>query len=176
MSIAYRLTAKLRKKLKKPLGELICGSYQETVEKLKLLIEKEKPSYVVSVGDVVSKNLADAQVRLKLMIVDNRVMRSNIEPIKVVADEEKQVKNPPGTITLEALNAIKEAFKTDRTVKIVVEGEEDLLALLAVQYAPENSMIVYGQPREGLVVIKVTKEKKAEVDKILEEMQYAAKD
>ncbi|MEM0057564.1 MAG: DUF359 domain-containing protein [Candidatus Bathyarchaeia archaeon] len=176
MSIAYRLTAKLRRKLKKPLGELICGFYQETVEKLKLLIEKEKPSCVVSVGDVVSKNLADAQVRLKLMIVDNRVMRSNIEPIKVMADEEKHIKNPPGTITLEALNAIKEAFKTDRTVKIVVEGEEDLLALLAVQYAPENSMIVYGQPREGLVVIKVTKEKKAEVDKILEEMQSAAKD
>lgn len=176
MGIAYQLPTKLRRKLKKPLGELICGSPQDTIEKLKDLIEKAKPPCVVSVGDVVSKNLADAQVRLKLMVVDNRVMRSKIEPVNVVADEERRVKNPPGTITFEALNAIQEAFKINNTVKIVVDGEEDLLALLAVKYAPENSVIVYGQPRRGLVAIIATMEKKAEVDKILEDMQTVAKD
>jgi len=176
MSIAFQLPVRLRRKLKKPLGELICGSYRDTIEKVKAIVDKEKPPCVISVGDVVSKNLSEANVQPKLAIVDNRVMRAAIEPLKIAADEEKHVKNPPGTITLEALNAIKEAFETSRTVKVVVEGEEDLLALLAVQYAPENSIIVYGQPREGLVVVRATKEKKAEVGKILNEMQSTAKD
>ncbi|MDW8039912.1 MAG: DUF359 domain-containing protein [Nitrososphaerota archaeon] len=176
MSIAYRLPTKLRRKLKKPLGELICGPSQETIEKLKSLVEKENPPCVVSVGDVVSKNLVNKQIHPKLLIVDNKVMRFNIEPIEIEADEEKHVKNPPGTITFEALEAVQKAFKTPCTVKIIVDGEEDLLALIAIQYAPENSIIVYGQPHEGLVAVKATIQKKAEVAKILNEMRHCAKD
>lgn len=176
MSIAYVLPPKLRRRLKKPIGELIRGSYEETMEKLKLLIEKEKPPCVVSVGDVISKNLVEKSLHPKLLIVDNRVMRSNIEPAKLDAEEEKHVRNPPGTITFEALNAIQKAFKTAHTVKIVVEGEEDLLALPAIQFAPENAFIVYGQPLEGIVVVRATLQKKAEVAEILEEMRAYAKD
>jgi len=144
--------------------------------KLKLLVEREKPPCIVSVGDVVSRNLVKENFRPKLLIVDNRVMRSNVEPAKLDADEEKHVKNPPGTITFEALNAIQEAFKTTHTVKIVVDGEEDLLALPAIQHAPENALVIYGQPHEGLVVVRVTLQKKAEVAEILEEMLPVAKD
>jgi len=144
--------------------------------KLKLLVEREKPPCIVSVGDVVSRNLVKENFRPKLLIVDNRVMRSNVEPAKLDADEEKHVKNPPGTITFEALNAIQEAFKTTHTVKIVVDGEEDLLALPAIQHAPENALVIYGQPHEGLVVVRVTLQKKAEVSEILEEMLPVAKD
>jgi uncharacterized protein (UPF0218 family) len=176
MGIAYQLSARLREKLKKPLGELICGSYRDTVERVKAIVEEEEPPCVVSVGDVVSKNLSEANIQLKLAIVDNKVMRAAIEPLKIAADVEKRIKNPPGTITFEALNAVKEAFETSRTVKIIVDGEEDLLALLAIQYAPENSIIVYGQPREGLVVVRANREKKAEIGKILGEMQFTAKD
>ncbi|MBS7608012.1 MAG: DUF359 domain-containing protein [Candidatus Bathyarchaeia archaeon] len=176
MSVAYSLPTRLRRKLKKPLGELIRGSYEETMGKLKLLVEREKPPCIVSVGDVVSRNLVKENFRPKLLIVDNRVMRSNVEPAKLDADEEKHVKNPPGTITFEALNAIQEAFKTTHTVKIVVDGEEDLLALPAIQHAPENALVIYGQPHEGLVVVRVTLQKKAEVAEILEEMLPVAKD
>ncbi|MEM3704108.1 MAG: DUF359 domain-containing protein [Candidatus Bathyarchaeia archaeon] len=175
MSIAYALPARLRRSLKKPLGELIRGSSKETITKLKILVEKEKPPCIVSVGDVVSKNLVENQIYPKLLIVDNRVMRLDIEPAKLDAEREKHVKNPPGTITFEALNAIQEAFKTTEEVKIVVDGEEDLLALIAIQYAPINSIIVYGQPREGIVVVKATQQKKAEIDDILKAMESAAK-
>lgn len=166
----------LRGKLKKPLGELFSGSYEETINELRELIEKEKPPCVVSVGDVVSKNLIEKQIQPKLFVIDNKVMRFAIEPAKLEAEEEKHVKNPPGTITSEAINAIRDAFKTTNTVKIVVDGEEDLLALIAIQYAPENSIIVYGQPHEGLVAVKATQQKKAEVSEILKAMQLAAKD
>jgi len=176
MSIAYALPTKLRRRLKKPLGELIRGSFSETMERVKVLIEEEKPPCVISVGDVVSKNLVENNIHPRLLIVDNRVMRFNIEPAKLEADEEKHVKNPPGTITFEALNAVQEALKTNGRVKIVVDGEEDLLTLAAIQYAPINSLIVYGQPHEGIVVVKATKQKKAEVAEILKAMQFTAKD
>ncbi|MEM1540055.1 MAG: DUF359 domain-containing protein [Candidatus Bathyarchaeia archaeon] len=176
MSIAYYLPTKLRRRLKKPLGELIRGSHEETMEKLKVIVEKEKPPCIVSVGDVVSRNLVEKNFHPKLLVVDNRVMRLNVEPAKLDADEEKHVKNPPGTITFEALNAIQEAFKTPHRVKVVVDGEEDLLALPAIQHAPENAIIIYGQPHEGLVVVKATLQKKAEVAKILKEMKGSAKD
>ncbi|MDI6805914.1 MAG: DUF359 domain-containing protein, partial [Candidatus Bathyarchaeia archaeon] len=57
----------------------------------------------------------------------------------------------------------------------IVDGEEDLLTLIAVLYAPQNSFVVYGQPYEGIVVVKVTPEKKAEVSEILKTMETARK-
>ena len=176
MSIAYNLPSKLRRKLKKPLGELIRGSFNETMDRLKFLVQTEKPPCVVSVGDVVSKNLMESQIHPRLLILDNKVMRSNIKPFPLKAEEERHVKNPPGTITFEAFNAVQEAFKANHRVKVVVEGEEDLLALAAILHAPLNSIIVYGQPQKGIVVVKATQQKKAEVAEILKAMQSVAKD
>ena len=59
------------------------------------------------------------------------------------------VDNPQGTITQEAIVAIKEALERNEHTHIVVDGEEDLLTLIAVLYAPENSFVVYGQPYRG---------------------------
>jgi uncharacterized protein (UPF0218 family) len=176
MSTAYRLPQKLQRQLKKPWGTLVRGSFSETANILKDILKEEKPPSVVSVGDTVSKNLVKNKIFPNLLIIDNKVMRTAIKPALLPADKEIHVKNPPGTITQEALNTVQEAFKTSCRVKIVVDGEEDLLTLAAVFYAPENSIVVYGQPYEGIVVVKVTQEKKAEVAEILKEMGKAAKD
>jgi uncharacterized protein (UPF0218 family) len=173
MDTAYILPLTLRKKLKKPLGMLIRGSFEETVKKFKHIVDLEKPPNIISVGDIVSKNLVENGISPNLLIVDNRVMRKDVTPVPLKADVETHVKNPAGTITFEALNAIKEALKANRKTKIVVEGEEDLLALCAILYAPENSFVVYGQPREGMVVVKATKQKKEAVARILEAMEVA---
>jgi uncharacterized protein (UPF0218 family) len=171
--MAYVLPLKLRRRLKKPLGELIKGSFEETVSVFKQIVEREKPTGIVSVGDAVSKNLVENGICPKVLIVDNRIMRKNITPASLIADAEKRVKNPPGTITFEALNAIREALKVNHRTKIVVDGEEDLLALCAILYAPENFFVVYGQPGEGIVVVKATKQKKDEVTEILRAMETA---
>ncbi|MEM0007271.1 MAG: DUF359 domain-containing protein [Candidatus Bathyarchaeia archaeon] len=173
MSIAYVLPLALRRKLKKPLGMLIRGSFEETVKRFKQIVDGEKPPSIISVGDTVSKNLAENGIFPNLMIIDNRVMRRDIAPTPLKADVERRVKNPPGTITFEALNAIKEALEANRRTKIVVDGEEDLLALCAISYAPEDSFVVYGQPREGIVVVKATRQKKEEVARILKAMEVA---
>ena len=175
MTIAYSLTPETRIKLKKPIGTLIRGSFTKTMKLFKDMVDEEKPAVIISVGDTVSKNLEENHVFPQLSIVDNRVMRRNIQSIPLTAKKTICVKNPPGTITEEALRAIQDALKSGCRVKIVVDGEEDLLTLAAVLYSPEDSFVIYGQPREGVVVVKVTNEKKAEVVVILKAMENFGK-
>ena len=53
----YCVTPELREKFKEPFGLLLAGTFSETMTKLKDIVEKEKPSVIVSVGDTVSRNL-----------------------------------------------------------------------------------------------------------------------
>jgi len=176
MGIQYNLTPELRVKLKAPLGMLIRGSFSETMRTLKKFINKEKPVAIISVGDAVLKNLAENSLHPQLSIVDNRIMRRKIRPIKFATEKTVHIKNPRGSITDEAIKAIRDALRSGCRVKIVVDGEEDLLTLIAILYSQENALVVYGQPLEGIVVVKVTPEKKAEIAEILEAMEKCSKD
>jgi uncharacterized protein (UPF0218 family) len=55
-------------------------------------------------------------------------------------------------------------------VRIIVTGEEDLLVLPVAIYAPDNSVIFYGQPNEGLVMVLVTEEIRNKAKSILDSM------
>jgi len=171
MTTRYLLTPELRKRLQKPIGTLLQGSPKETIRKLKDLTDQENPPMIISVGDSISKNLTRSNIFPELSIVDNKVMRRKIQPITLKADKTLYARNPPGTITDEAITTIKEAIKHNGHVKIVVDGEEDLLTLVAALYAPKNSFVVYGQPLEGIVVVKVTNQKKKEVTEIMKAME-----
>ena len=171
MTIEYSVTPELRIKLKEPFGTLIQGSFNETMGKMKELIEKEKPPKIISVGDVVSRNLHDHGLHPHLTIVDNKSLRNQAVPGRVTVEKTVRVTNPQGTITKEALIAIKEAIDRNEHTHVVVDGEEDLLTLIAVLYAPENAVVVYGQPHMGIVVVKVTPQKKAQVEKFLKAMK-----
>jgi uncharacterized protein (UPF0218 family) len=121
---------------------------------------------IISVGDTVSRNLHKHNIIPKISITDNQSMRQRLEPHPFPNKTIVKTKNPQGTITQEAITAIKTAFKSKDQVEIVVDGEEDLLTLIVVLYAPENSLVLYGQPNRGLVVVKVTPKKKGEATKI----------
>jgi len=170
-----RLTPPLRKRLKSPLGLLIRGTSDETMKKLKEWVEKEKPSKIISVGDIVSENMAKRGISPQVMIVDNRVMREPITPIFLKADQTLHLKNPPGTLTSQAWSVMQEALRQVQRTKVVVDGEEDLLTLVAVLCAPENSLVVYGQPHEGIVVVRVTEQKKGMIRRIVEAMEEFSK-
>lgn len=166
-----RLTPHLRKKLKAPLGLLIEGSSEETMKELKKMIEEEKPSRIVAVGDVVSANMMKYGIFPQVFIVDNKVMREPVAPIRANANETIYVRNPAGTLTEEAREGVRRALdKGGHLIRVMVDGEEDLLTLAVVVHAPENSLVVYGQPHEGVVAVIATKEKKDEVRKIIEAM------
>jgi len=169
-----RLTTLQRRELKFPLGLLIEGSFDETIKKLKKLIEKEKPSMIISVGDAVSESLIKKDVFPNVFIIDNKVMRKPITSFSAEVEETVYVNNPPGTLTEEALREIRRVLKEKKQrVKIIVDGEEDLLTLPAVLYAPENSLVVYGQPQRGIVAVKVTKQEKERVCQVIEGMEQS---
>lgn len=175
MAVKHYLTPELRKALKQPLGTLIRGSFIDTMKRLRKMVEQDSPSSIISVGDTVSKNLAQNGFSPKLYIIDNKCMRRSTKPFELPADRTVYITNPRGTITDEAERAIEAALKESEHVKIVVKGEEDLLTLVAIAYASEDSYVIYGQPHEGIVVVKVTPDKKTEIASILKSMEKRSK-
>ena len=175
MSIAYRITPEIRVRLKEPFGLLIRGTFAETMNQLILMVESEKPPMIIAVGDTVSRNLHEYGVETQLLITDSKRKRKRIEQAAFPAKRVFHVENPQGTITDEAIDAVKNALESAEQVHIVVNGEEDLLALVAVLRAPEGSLVVYGQPGKGIVVVRVTPEKKAEALEISKAMETVRK-
>lgn len=166
-----RLTPSLRRKLQKPWGMLLRGSSAEIIEKLKLLVQEHKPSKIICVGDRVSETMLLGGFNVQLFIIDGKIMRQSITLRELPADEILHVKNPAGTITDEAFIVVSDAARCNRRIKILVDGEEDLLAMPAVLGAPEPSFVIYGQPYEGIVVVIVTAEMKRLVRDLLDEME-----
>ncbi len=169
------LTDELRKELKKPQGLLIEGPFQETMERLKELVEKEKPSLIISVGDIVSSHMVEHGISLDILLVDNKTMREPIQPIAVDVDQTLYAKNPPGAITDEAWAAVRQAIRQKGRTKVIIDGEEDLLTLVTVLSAPADAFVVYGQPRVGVVVVKVTEEAKETMRRIVDSMVDSSK-
>jgi uncharacterized protein (UPF0218 family) len=169
------LTAVLRKELRKPQGLLIEGPFEKTLKRLKDLIDKEKPPMIISVGDIVSRNMIEHGISPNLLIVDNKVMRKPVQPIKVDTDQVYQVDNPPGTISYEAWITIRRAIGQKGKTKVTVEGEEDLLTIVTVLSAPLDSLVVYGQPHVGIVVVKVTEKIKEKMRCIVDAMEKTSK-
>lgn len=154
----------MRPELAKPLG-MVLG---ESEIANSLVSNREK--IIVAVGDVATKTLLDSGVTPRLAIIDFRVGRKSSSILEKYRDslvkKSLSVKSGPGYISKEALQAIRAKHKEKRV--IIVDGEEDLLALPAILYAPRGSVVYYGQPREGLVEVMVTDEKKKEVVALLE--------
>jgi len=171
MTIVYTITPELRAKFKEPFGILIQGSFDKTMSEIKELVNREKPPRTISVGDVVSRNLHEHNIHPQLTIIDTKFLRNRNMPQKISAEKTVHVNNPQGTITKEAISAIKEAIEKNEHTHIVVDGEEDLLTLIAVLYAPKKSFVVYVQPYSGLVVVKVTPGKKAQAKEFLKAMK-----
>lgn len=147
----------LRKDLKKPLGQLhnsidlIENSLQEQLSKEKLII---------SIGDATSKNLINLGIQPQLCIVDNKIEREPVHHNLNHTNNIIHVNNPAGTITDElvdtCINSIKNA-KMDNPIIIEVTGEEDLAVLPCILNSPDDTIILYGQPKEGVVMVNVNK-------------------
>ncbi len=162
----YELTEELREELKKPLGLLIrAGSEIDYIKNN--LIEK----LVITVGDRTTESFILAGGKPKVEIVDLKEKRSTREKTLTAAETIIKVKNDPGTISEESIKAIKSAIRSKKRVRIEIEGEEDLLGIPAIIYAPKGSYVLYGQPNEGLVVVKVGDDVKNKASEILSSMK-----
>jgi uncharacterized protein (UPF0218 family) len=149
-----------RTELKDPLGDLWIGSVEENLERLKKHISKKAPKCFATVGDFVSYNILESGLHPDLVVVDHKVMRKSVDPIEFDRSYVK-ILNPPGTITAKSQQTLFDAAKACKNLAIIVDGEEDLLVLPLMVYMPIGSIIVYGQPREGMVVITVSNERRS---------------
>ena len=164
------LTSSLRAKLKEPQGELIRGKPEEAFRAIRERIPGRK---LITVGDVVTSNAIKLGLKPWVAIVDGKAMREPLEGIEELRGAWSRVlrlENQPGTISGEAWSVIGDAIRSGDTL-VLVDGEEDLLAIVAVLCAPEGSLVVYGQPGEGLVLIEVNKDKKRVFREIVAQMR-----
>ncbi|MCW4034810.1 MAG: GTP-dependent dephospho-CoA kinase family protein [Candidatus Bathyarchaeota archaeon] len=145
------------------------------MEQLKQHIQKQKPCMIISVGDIVSRDLIASGISLNVLIVDNKTMRKPIKPIEVDSDQTLFVSNPAGAITNEAWDAIKCAVAKKGVTKVMVDGEEDLLTVVTVLSAPDGAFVVYGQPHVGIVVVEVSAESRENMRRIVDLMQVSSK-
>lgn len=115
--------------------------------------------FIISIGDATTNNVLNADIIPKIGIIDNKIEREiskhQIEYNAITLN----VDNPPGTITDELWETIEKAkyLAEESNVLIIVNGEEDLAVIPCVLMAPENTVILYGQPGEGLVVVEADK-------------------
>ena len=114
MTVAYFLTPELSMKLKEPFGNLIQGTPEQTMAKMKEMVKKEKPPKIISVGDIVSQNLHKHNIHPQLTIIDNISLRTQKIPIETAVQKTVCVDNPQGTITQESIFAVKEALESNR--------------------------------------------------------------
>ena len=160
------LPENLRNSLKKPLGILIRDS--ETTKE-NILKNIPQGSFVITVGDATTEKLIRYGITPSLQIVDGLEKRFKRELPSSIVKTTFSCHNPPAQITEESLGVIKKALQVP-PARIIVTGEEDLLVLPACLYAPENSVVMYGQPNEGLVIVKINSEIKNKVQSIMNSM------
>ncbi len=163
-----KLPDSLRDQLKIPLGILLPESQAD-----KTNIEKHlsKNSYVITVGDRTTEKMIEFGLIPSLQIIDSQEKREKREPPKLANATELTVDNPAAEITPQSIDTIKQAFTMQPPVRLCVNGEEDLLVIPVCIYAPENAVILYGQPNEGLVIVKITPEIRNKTQKLLDSME-----
>lgn len=153
-----------REKLKEPRGPV----YEE--EKLTEELQNRDFSRLIAVGDRVSQDIAESDIEADLSIVDGSIQREEIgeEHFEDIAAERTfETRNPAGEISEEAWETVRKASALRCSAMIEVEGEEDLLAITALLFAPEDALIVYGQPGKGAVLMEANVEKRHFVEDLI---------
>jgi uncharacterized protein (UPF0218 family) len=56
---------------------------------------------------------------------------------------------------------------------VFVDGEEDLLALPIFALARDQSVVLYGQPLEGIVVVKIDNKLKEKAQDLLDSIGFS---
>lgn len=147
-----KLPDSLRDELKIPLGVLLRDTSKENISK-----HIPQNSYVITVGDATTEKMLNFGFVPSLQIVDGYEKRGKRVPPHSTATK-LFCDNPAAQITPQSIETIKQALATKPPVQILVNGEEDLLVIPVCIYAPEDSVVLYGQPNEGLVIVPITQE------------------
>ena len=183
------LPEEMREKLRKPLGKVIRGKENQlgkTVHKVMKFIKFIKPKMVIAVGDIIYTSLIQVGLVPDIGVIDYKSRRVRIGAIsnikyqisKLQIKNQKEIINKQGTISKDAVEPIKKAIDIQishpegvKPQLIIIEGEEDLLALPAILFAPLRSVVLYGQMDLGVVMVEVDEKIKNKVRNIVKEFR-----
>lgn len=146
----HRLREEYRQALRTPLGLALYKPPSESAKLILELAELVQPPLIVTVGDFVTANLRRAGLEPDVAVVDWKTLRTPLmEDLSSLVSGRRVYRcaNPPGSLTVEAVELVRSALaKASWCSKILVavEGEEDLLALPALAFAPPRSFVIYG--------------------------------
>jgi hypothetical protein len=165
--VTLKLPESLRENLKWPLGPLLQGP--DVIPAIRAA------SPVVTVGDFCTLDLIARGRTPDLCLVDFKTRRQEDPELREafgrVQAHVVRLRNPPGSITTDAWRVLSEAFKSEERVRVEVQGEEDLLALVCIALAPETAAVLYGMPGQGVVVVRANQTAKARILSILRRME-----
>ncbi len=155
--------------MKIPLGLLLLES---KVDKKNIQKHISENSFIITVGDRTTEKMIDFGLIPSLQIIDGQEKRIKREiPKSSDVSITLTCNNPAAEITDQSIETIKKAFTSQTPVRITVNGEEDLLVIPVCIYAPENSVVMYGQPNEGLVIVTINQEIRNKTQKLLDSME-----
>lgn len=152
----YNLSKEDKKELREPRGGIFEG--EELLEELK----SREYERVIAVGDRVSRDIANSEIDADLYITDGSIEREKTDQdLEINVERIFEAENPAGKITEEAWKAVRKASALRCMTHLDVEGEEDLLAIPATVFAPEESVIVYGLWDRGAVLMEPDEENRS---------------
>jgi hypothetical protein len=163
-----KLPNSLRDQLKTPLGILLPIGQDNKENIQKYLLDE---SYIITVGDRTTEKMIEYGIIPSLQIIDGFEKRKQREFPKLGNASELMIDNPAAEITLQSIEIIKKAFEMTPPIRLTVNGEEDLLVLPVCIHAPKNSVVLYGQPNKGLVLVKITTEIRNKAQTLLDMMK-----
>jgi uncharacterized protein (UPF0218 family) len=126
---------------------------------------------VISVGDRVTETLQALGRTPDVQVIDEVERRARRMPPEVPYVRLVRASNPAGTITVEAIEAVKKALEGEKPARVLIEGEEDLLAIPAIEATGIGSSLYYGQPGEGVVLVVVDERAQASAKRIMASMK-----
>ena len=167
MRRVFRLPEELRPELAKPLGRVFDAERVKGPAFVRLV---KNSLVVITVGDRVTDTLETMGRTPDVHVIDGIERRSRRELPDVPFERVVRVSNPAGTLTRGAIGGVRKAFAWKPPVRVIVDGEEDLLAVLAIAMAPRGAVVFYGQPKVGVVAVEVDAASRARSRLILAKM------
>ena len=155
--------------LKKPFGTLVPD---KDVSKKKLSSFLKGARKIIAVGDATTERLVSFGIVPDLAVIDGKERRSRRRYPSAYDAKELKCTNPAGTISKEAIATLQDALKMQPPVRVLVNGEEDLLALPLFIMSPLGSAVLYGQPLEGMVVVKITIAKQRQAKDLMDRIGF----
>ncbi len=172
MGIGFRLPESLREELAKPHGRLYRGKGEELLREVE---EVRECNLLCCVGDLVTASAVRTGIIPDIAVVDGKTLREEEVGFDYSSFEVRlDAENPPAYITCEMISALRKAVgmaEGGKKVLVFVHGEEDLAVMPLGLFLPEKSLIIYGQPGEGVVALVVDKEKKLLILNLLRRME-----